>query len=189
VNNTRDCVKPLALAVFGPVPLDLAAFKGKRATAASKIVQAAFERAYPDHAWGRKEGCYVFALRNQSAPVPFYAGQANRSLCVESTNAENRLLYIDAAARHKGTPVLFFVAAASPTKNDLDKRLLKELEDELIRLTVRTNPKGVLNVHGALGKRKPYFVKGIADLSYTSKVGKADGAAKSFASMFFDMSA
>jgi hypothetical protein len=189
VNNTRDCVKPLALAVFGPVPLDLAAFKGKRATTASKIVQAAFERAYPDHAWGRKEGCYVFALRNQSAPVPFYAGQANRALCVESMSERNLRSYVDAAARHKGTPVLFFVAAASPTKNDLDKAILDELEAELIRLTVRANPKGVLNVRGAVGTRKPYFVKGIADLSYTSKVGKADGAATSFASMFFDMSA
>lgn len=177
--------RTVALAVFGPIPLDFGSMPVKSASASAKVVRDAFARKYPKHDWTVKEGCYVFALQNQSAPVPYYAGQANSPLCKESVSSDKLLKYLHAADKHKGTPVLFFVAAASPTKNDLDQKVLDHLEIELIRLTVRANPRA-LNVHEALGKRQPYFVKGIAELSYSPKIGKADASSKLFASMYFE---
>jgi len=177
--------RTVALAVFGPIPLDFGSMPVKSASASAKVVRDAFARKYPKHDWTVKEGCYVFALQNQSAPVPYYAGQANSPLCKESVSSDKLLKYLHAADKHRGTPVLFFVAAASPTKNDLDQKVLDHLEIELIRLTVRANPRA-LNVHEALGKRQPYFVKGIAELSYSPKIGRADASSKLFASMYFE---
>lgn len=175
---------PLALAVFGPIllPSNLVAFAKEKPDG---FVRAALSKLHPGHDWSKKEGCYVFALQNQSAPVPYYAGKANRPLYKECVTPRNLLNYEDAANRFKGTALLFFIAAARPTKNDLDAALIEELEAELIRLTVRSNPKRAINVHGAIGKRRPYFVKGISELSYTSKVGKGNAASSALASMFF----
>jgi len=173
---------PTKLMVFGPIELTLDP-KGAAGSEVKNKVAADFQRKYPKHDWTAKQGCYVFALRNQGAPVPYYAGQSNRPLCEESVAPHKLLKYLKAVHSYKGTPVLYFIAAARPTKNDLPAKLLAELEAELIRCTVRSNSKA-LNHHGAFGCRHPYFIKGIAGLSY-SRAGKADATSRDFASMFF----
>lgn len=176
---------PLALAVFGPVSLRNELVVEAIEKEAKRFILAAFSKLHPRHDWRKKEGCYVFALQNQSCPVPYYAGQANRPLYQECVTSRNLRSYHRAMTRFKGLALMFFVAAATPTKNNLDAALIDELEAELIRLTVRSNPRRVLNVQGAHGKRRPYFVKGIPELSYTSQVGKGNAASGAFASMFF----
>ena len=173
---------PTALAVFGPVELDLDP-ESASGNEVKRQITAAFQRNYPKHDWTAKQGCYVFALRNQGAAVPYYAGQANRPLCEESVAPHKLLKYLKAVHSHKGTPLLYFVAAVRPTKNDLPAKLLDELEAELIRCTVRSNARA-LNSHGAFGCRHPYFVTGVAGLSY-SKSGKPSATSREFAAMFF----
>jgi hypothetical protein len=96
-------------------------------------------------------GCYIFAIRAGLGYVPWYVGKTARSFFHEIFNGENKFQYDQVLAKQgKGNPVIFFVSHPTDKKGPLNKKLIDNIESELIKQALSKNPE-LLNQH----KTKP----------------------------------
>ncbi len=92
-------------------------------------------------------GCYVFAVRVGKGFRPAYIGKTVRSFEKEALAHSKRTRYNEYMLRHYkiGTPIMFFLSY--PSKGQMSKKRIKELETFLIQLAVSRNDK-LINIQG-----------------------------------------
>ena len=129
-------------------------FRLCRKTTEDTIVRT-IEREYPHDNLLTKKGCYIYAIRTGGrgqkggAFTPWYVGKAHKqSLLKESLSPRNfNDIYSVAFDRViRGTPVLFWIAKASPgQKEAANAGMIADMEQALIWHAVDCNPE-LLNI-------------------------------------------
>jgi hypothetical protein len=143
------------LVVEGPFELVYTESKARYITSDNK---KAFIKELDDHGVAEKHGCYIFALRSSKGYIPWYVGQAARPLAKECMGSHQINKYQTVFANgHKGTPVMFFVCPEG-TKKKVSRRIIDEVEDQLIMDAAKRNP-DLLNIQGV--KPPDWTIRGI----------------------------
>ena len=143
------------LVVEGPFDV---VFSQKKARFIDAQDKKAFIEELEKRGVAEKHGCYIFALRSSGGYIPWYVGQAARPLAKECMGSHQINKYQTVFANgHKGTPVMFFVCPEG-TKKKVSRRIIDEVEDELIMSASKRNP-DLLNVQGV--KPPDFSIRGI----------------------------
>jgi hypothetical protein len=89
-----------------------------------------------------KNGCYIFAMQAAKGYMPWYVGQARKSLKSECFTKDKITKYLEVTVRMSkvGTPVMFFVVPPD-NKKKVPKTILNDLERFLIHSALNKNPK------------------------------------------------
>lgn len=100
------------------------------------------ERVIP---FADKQGCYIFALRNNKVCMPWYVGKTSSALSDEAFAHDKLTRFNTLMFKGKrGTPVVFFVTKAGKKEIISDKTIL-QLEKLLIHMAKVKNP-DLLNI-------------------------------------------
>jgi len=111
------------------------------------------------HALEKREGIYIFGLRNQNKERPFYVGKAGRvKLGKEPFTASKITKYEDALADNRGTPFMYFCIMRS-RQGKFNEKILAQAERFLIEKAFAVNPDKLLNNHHA--KEQKWSIPGL----------------------------
>jgi hypothetical protein len=184
--KTPQASKPVELEVFGPFELQTEKVgKTRMVTMSAFDLVALAHQQYPKHAFDKKRGCYVFALRNGRGSMPYYIGKAqSQELCKEALTPDKLTKYNRQLAKKQGTPVLYFVASAREGDNILAATVVKELERELIDFCYSANPDGIINSHHVAAARGRFRVAGVPWMGAGRAQGKPSKTAREFNQLF-----
>ena len=141
--------QPIELVVMGPYKVVYT--QGEKARLIDPVDKKAFIEELEEHGVAEKHGCYIFALHGSGSGskgyIPWYVGQAARPLAKECMGSHQLVKYQQVfATGERGKPVMFFVCPEG-TKKKVSKKIIDEVEDELIFAASKRN-KRLLNVQG-----------------------------------------
>jgi len=161
--------------VYGPFRIDLEKRPGGRVILDQEFWQS--HRKLTD--LRTRAGVYVFAIKSSGGNnfTPYYVGQATKSFDREIFTPDKLVKFYSALSHfERGFPVLFLVVAPKK-KGPTNKREIRQIEDNFIRLAYSVNPE----IENAQGIKQPrWSISGVI----RSKTTRRSLSAKRFTEMF-----